>query len=255
MAKTILFLFIVHETNDFQITLPETLNMKLKTMNLIKLSLFLLLLSTTIMAQKLKIKVKVKFLALGDSYTIGESVDAKDRWPVLLIESLRKSGLECNNVRIIAQTGWRTDNLKNAIIEANPSQDYTLVSLLIGVNNQYQKKSVEEYASEFEALLNTAITLAGGIKSNVFVVSIPDYGCTPFGKSNQVTISQAIDQFNKVNRAISDRLGIPYFNITDISRNGLTHPELVAHDGLHPSGFMYSQWVDLILKGVTIIKK
>ncbi|HOX83936.1 MAG TPA: SGNH/GDSL hydrolase family protein [Chryseolinea sp.] len=224
-------------------------------MNLIKLSFFLLLLSTTIMAQDLKIKDRVKFLALGDSYTIGESVDAKDRWPVQIIESLRKSGLECNDVRIIAQTGWRTDNLKNAIIEANALPDYTLVSLLIGVNNQYQGKSVEYYAVEFEALLNTAISLARGVKSHVFVVSIPDYGYTPFGKSKRVTISKAIDSFNAVNKSIAKKLGIKYFDITEISRNGLEQPELVANDGLHPSGEMYTQWVELILKSAVVSKK
>ena len=116
-------------------------------------------------------------------------------------------------------------------------------------------KSVADYAPEFEELLNTAISLAGGIKSNVFVVSIPDYGYTPFGKGNQPTISQALNSFNSTNKAISEKLGIKYFNITDISRNGLDHPELVANDGLHPSGLMYAQWVELILKGATILDK
>ena len=224
-------------------------------MKTLKLSLFLLLLSTNIMAQELIIKEKVKFLALGDSYTIGESVDIKDRWPVQLIESLRKLGLDCNDAQIIARTGWRTDNLKNAIVDANPSHDYTLVSLLIGVNNQYQGRSATDYAPEFEELLNTAIALAGGIKSNVFVVSIPDYGYTPFGKGNQPTISQAINSFNSTNKAITEKLGIKYFNITEISRNGLAHPELVANDGLHPSGLMYTQWAELILKGATLPEK
>ncbi len=207
------------------------------------------------MAQELIIKEKVKFLALGDSYTIGESVDTKDRWPVQLIESLRKLGLDCSDAQIIARTGWRTDNLKDAITDAKLTIDYTLVSLLIGVNNQYQGKSVENYAPEFEALLNTAIELAGGIKSHVFVVSIPDYGYTPFGKPNQPTITQALNKFNATNKEIAESLGIKYFNITDISRNGLAQPELVADDGLHPSGKMYTQWVDLILKGATIPEK
>ncbi len=224
-------------------------------MKTLRLSLFLLLLSSTLMAQELIIKEKVKFLALGDSYTIGESVAIKDRWPVQLIESLRKLGLECNDAQIIATTGWRTDNLKNAIIDANLSHDFTLVSLLIGVNNQYQGKTVEDYAPEFEELLNTAILLAGGIKSNVFVVSIPDYGYTPFGKGNQPTITQAINSFNSTNKAITEKLGIKYFNITEISRNGLAYPELVANDGLHPSGLMYTQWVELILKGAIIPEK
>ncbi len=224
-------------------------------MKALKLSLFLLFLSTTMMAQELIIKDKVKFLALGDSYTIGQSVDAKDRWPVQLIDALRKLELECSDARIIAQTGWRTDNLKNAITDAALPSDYTLVSLLIGVNNQYQGKPVAQYAIEFEALLNTAVALAGGNKSNVFVVSIPDYGYTPFGKSNQATISQAINSFNAVNKSITEKLGIAYFNITEISRNGLDQAELVAADGLHPSAKMYTQWVALILKGSTISEK
>ncbi len=207
------------------------------------------------MAQELIIKEKVKFLALGDSYTIGESVDTQDRWPGQLTTSLRKLGLDCNDPKIIARTGWRTDNLKDAIIDAKLSNEYTLVSLLIGVNNQYQGRSVQDYAPEFEELLNTAITLAGGIKSNVFVVSIPDYGYTPFGKSNQPTISQAINAFNHTNLAIAEKLGVKYFNITEISRNGLAQPELIANDGLHPSGKMYTQWVELILKGSTISEK
>ncbi len=207
------------------------------------------------MAQDLIIKEKVKFLALGDSYTIGQSVEVKDRWPVQLITSLRKFGLDCNDAQIIATTGWRTDNLKSAIIDANPTHDYTLVSLLIGVNNQYQGRSVIDYAPEFEALLNTAIELAGGIKSNVFVVSIPDYGFTPFGKSNQVAISEAINSFNASNQLITEKLGIKYINITGISRNGLMIPELVASDGLHPSAIMYAQWVELILNSAIIPEK
>jgi lysophospholipase L1-like esterase len=224
-------------------------------MKTLKLSLIILFLSTTSMAQELILKEKVKFLALGDSYTIGESVDTQDRWPVQLIASLRKRGLECNDAQIIATTGWRTDNLKKAIVDAQLKNDYTLVSLLIGVNNQYQGKSVEDYAPEFEELLNTAITLAGGIKSHVFVVSIPDYGYTPFGKAKQATISPAIDAFNAMNKSITEKLGIKYFNITEISRQGFNQPDLVANDGLHPSGKMYTQWVELILQGVTISKK
>ncbi len=202
------------------------------------------------MAQTVSIEEKVKFLALGDSYTIGESVPAAERWPVQLINRLRtEKGFACDDPRIIATTGWRTDNLKNAITAANiQPNEYNLVSLLIGVNNQYQHKTVESYAPEFEELVKTAIALAGGKKSHVFVVSIPDYGYTPFGKNKQAEITAALDQFNAVNKSISERLGIKYFNITDISRRGLTEPDLVANDGLHPSGKMYAEWVDLIFK-------
>lgn len=214
-----------------------------------KYILLLFLISNCAEGQSLRVEKQINFLALGDSYTIGESVAENERWPVQLINRLRnEENLTCQDPRIIATTGWRTDQLKNAIIAANlqPNQ-YNLISLLIGVNNQYQNKSVESYAPEFEELLSMAIALAGGDKSRVFVVSIPDYGFTPFGKANQEKISRELDAYNAVNKSIADKMGVLYFNITDISRKGLAEPALVASDGLHPSGKMYSAWVELIL--------
>lgn len=198
--------------------------------------------------------VSVKFLALGDSYTIGESVEEKERWPEQLAAALREKGKKIQKPRIIAVTGWRTDQLKKAIEEGSLNNEYGLVSLLIGVNNQYQKKSVENYVPEFEDLLRTAVTLAAGKKENVFVVSIPDYGFTPFGKAKQVEITKAIDQFNDVNKAITLKMGIQYVNITDLTREGLSKPEYVAADGLHPSGKMYGLWVKRILEKLTVGK-
>lgn len=186
----------------------------------------------------------IKFLALGDSYTIGESVAVHERWPVQLADALRKKDIPCSDPQIIATTGWRTDDLKHAIEKAKLKPEYTLVSLLIGVNNYYQGKSAESYAPEFEELLRTAIALAGGDKSRVFVVSIPDYGYTPFGKEKQQTISAGIDAFNAINKSIAQKLGVKYIYITDISRKGLMEPNLVATDGLHPSGKMYSAWIE-----------
>lgn len=194
----------------------------------------------------------VKFLALGDSYTIGESVPIKDRWPVQLIDALVRKGMDCDDPKIIAKTGWRTDDLMNAITVAKPATDYNLVSLLIGVNNFYQGKSVESYKPEFEELLKKAIQLANGDKRNVFVVSIPDYGYTPFGRSYLPSVSKGIDDFNLANQAIAQKLGVPYVMITDISRKGLDDPSLVAGDGLHPSGKMYAAWVDRILDQVNV---
>ena len=194
--------------------------------------------------------VSKKFLALGDSYTIGESVSEKDRWPEQLTQALWAKGKKVERPRIIGVTGWRTDQLKKAIEEAHLQNEYGLVSLLIGVNNQYQKKSVERYAPEFEELLHKAIELAGGMKENVFVVSIPDYGFTPFGKPSQTEISKAIDQFNDVNRSITEKMGVRYIYITDLTREGLAKPEYVAGDGLHPSGKMYSLWVGRIVKSL-----
>jgi lysophospholipase L1-like esterase len=213
-------------------------------------SILLFLFATTVMAQP-DTKTK-KFLALGDSYTIGESVSEEKRWPVQLVTALNKDGGNFQPPRIIATTGWRTDDLKRAIIAENPDKNYDLVSLLIGVNNQYQGKSTKDYATEFEELLNMAIAFAGGDKSKVFVVSIPDYGFTPFGKEKQKKISEELDEFNRINKMISDKYQASYFNITPISRKGFDHPELVADDNLHPSAKQYSQWVEVILKGLTI---
>ena len=190
----------------------------------------------------------IKFLALGDSYTIGESVKEEERWPEQLAAALRKKGKSVEKPRIIATTGWRTDQLKKAIEEAKLKPEYNLVSLLIGVNNQYQGKRVESYAPEFEELLNMAVQLAGGKKENVFVVSIPDYGFTPFGQPKQQLITQALDEYNTINRRVTEKAGIRYFNITDISRNGFEQPDLVADDKLHPSGVQYKTWVELMLK-------
>ena len=161
--------------------------------NMNKVVWILILLSTQAMAQKLIIREPVNFLALGDSYTIGESVSVANRWPVQLVDSLQKHGIDCLEPRIIAATGWRTDNLKIAIGKAKFREKYNLVSLLIGVNNFYQGKTAEHYASEFESLLITAIQLAGGKANQVFVLSIPDYGFTPFGKNDQQRISNGIE--------------------------------------------------------------
>lgn len=189
-----------------------------------------------------------KYLALGDSYTIGESVSEAERWPNQLRDSLNKKGYAIGKPTIIATTGWRTDNLKNAMNIAQLKPEYDLVSLLIGVNNQYQGKSSDQYAIEFEDLLKTAIHLAKGRKENVFVVSIPDYGFTPFGKPKKEAITKAIDLFNEINARITYKYKVQYFNITEISRDGLADPSLVAGDGLHPSGKMYAQWVELIVR-------
>jgi lysophospholipase L1-like esterase len=219
-----------------------------------KLLFISLLLSIPGMAQKLIVREEVKLLALGDSYTIGESVALSSRWPMQLVDSLQKRGIDCLQPKIIATTGWRTDNLKQAISKTKfKGEEFNLVSLLIGVNNYYQGKSVESYAPEFEELLITAIQLAGGDKTAVFVLSIPDYGFTPFGKEKQQKISEGIDAYNAVNKSITEKYGIKYYDITGISRRGLAEADLVASDGLHPSEKMYSEWVKLILSDVTVV--
>jgi lysophospholipase L1-like esterase len=193
---------------------------------------------------------RMKYLALGDSYTIGESVEESKRWPVQLSKKLNANGKLVDEPVIIATTGWRTDNLKNAVESAHLKNDYELVSLLIGVNNQFQGKPADQYALEFEDLVMTAIKLGKGLSGNVFVVSIPDYGYTPYGKPRQVEISTALDEFNEINARIANRHGVKYFYITDISRRGLEQTDLVAADGLHPSGKMYELWVERIARGL-----
>lgn len=193
----------------------------------------------------------LSFLALGDSYTIGESVAEDQRWPVQLAKKMTENGISVQAPRIIATTGWRTDQLKQAIEDANDLKTpYEMVSLLIGVNNQYQGRSVESFAPEFEELLQMAIAQAGGVKSNVFVVSIPDYGKTPFGAAKEEEIGKALDQYNAVSKEICERYDIAYYDITPISREAKTSPELVASDRLHPSGEMYRRWVELFYQEV-----
>ena len=190
----------------------------------------------------------LKYLALGDSYTIGHGVPESDRFPVQLAERLESDGVVVEELRVLATTGWTTGNLKNAMAGANLPTDYDLVSLLIGVNNQYQGRSIEEYEKDFDDLLDSAIVHAGGDPEKVFVFSIPDYAYTPFGQNrpNPAQISAQIDAFNEVNKALTDARGIRYYDITPISRLGLEQPELVAGDGLHPSGEQYRRWLELV---------
>ncbi|MBI5913740.1 MAG: SGNH/GDSL hydrolase family protein [Bacteroidetes bacterium] len=193
------------------------------------------------------------YLALGDSYTIGQSVSVAERFPEQLADSLRLAGHEVGHVRIVAKTGWTTNELQTGIGKAHIADStYSFVSLLIGVNNQYRGRSVEDYQPEFTELLNQAFAFAGGRKDRVFVVSIPDYAYTPFGNGNS-DISEGIDAFNAANREITEALGIRYFDITPISREGLDDPMLVASDGLHPSGKQYARWVSLMLPEVKLM--
>lgn len=190
----------------------------------------------------------LRYLALGDSYTIGESVAVSDRWPVELVSRLRKKGLEFEEPDIIAVTGWTTDELINAIEQKDPSEDYDLVTLLIGVNNQYRGYPFKQYTAEFELLLKTAIKHGQGQSSNVFVVSIPDYGVTPFAQEKDPDkIGREIDAYNSEAEKTCRKYLVPFINITNISKTALNDPELTADDNLHPSGKMYRMWVDEIL--------
>ena len=187
----------------------------------------------------------LSYLALGDSYTIGESVSEKERWPVQLASALASEGFTFDTVRIIAKTGWTTDELMQGIASQNPGEGYDVVSLLIGVNNQYRGRSVDEFKTQFTSLLDLAVEFAGGHKDHVFVVSIPDWGVTPFAAERDgEKIAIEIDLYNAAKKDICRQKGILYIPITDISREVQSDPGLVADDGLHPSGRMYGRWVN-----------
>jgi lysophospholipase L1-like esterase len=189
-------------------------------------------------------KNTLQYLALGDSYTIGQSVDPAQAFPYQLKDRLTVQGYTVADPEIIAVTGWTTTDLINAITQANLTQKYDFVTLLIGVNNQYQGKSQAQYRTELVQLLNTAITFANGNKKHVFVLSIPDYSVTPFAQnSDKARIASEIDQFNDINLYESTNAGVNYLNITGISRQAATDPTLIATDGLHLSTKMYGLWV------------
>jgi len=191
-----------------------------------------------------------KLIALGDSYTIGQSVCESCRFPAQLKDSLqaRYTVLDTFNLEIIAQTGWTTTNLKNAISSANPETDFDLVTLLIGVNNQYQNKPFELYETEFVELVSTAISLVGGDVSKLIVVSIPDYAYTPFGQSsNALNISSQLELYNTYAQTYCANNNLKYVYITDITQEGIDNPALVATDNLHPSTLAYTKFVERIL--------
>ncbi|MEM6342790.1 MAG: SGNH/GDSL hydrolase family protein [Bacteroidota bacterium] len=204
--------------------------------------------------EEVELKAVFSYLALGDSYTIGESVAEAMRWPVQLQAKLEAEGTEVLSPEIIARTGWTTDELQVAIERSALADTFDLVSLLIGVNNQYRSYDFTRYEKEFVELLDRAIKFAQGDKKRVFVVSIPDYGATPFGQSgNPQKIGEELDQYNAYAQSVCEAREIPFFNITPISREALNDPELVARDDLHPSGKMYSQWVDLFWEEVQVL--
>ena len=189
---------------------------------------------------------KLSYLALGDSYTIGESVKTSERWPVQLVAKLKEKNVDFSEPKIIAKTGWTTDELIAAISKASITQKFDMVSLLIGVNNQYRGRSSAVFVEEFKSLLQQAVGFSKNGKKGVFVVSIPDWGVTPFASGrDRESIAKQIDEFNTLSKSVCDKEGIVYVDITDISR--LPDPSFIANDGLHPSGNMYAKWVERIL--------
>jgi lysophospholipase L1-like esterase len=189
----------------------------------------------------------LRHLALGDSYTIGEAVAAAERWPAVLAQRLRQAGVDVGEPQIVAVTGWTTDELAQGMDAAALLPAHDLVTLQIGVNNQYRGRSLDEYALQFDALLERAIALAGGRAGRVLVVSIPDWGVTRFAREQRrdpARIAGELDDFNACARDLAASRGVRFVDITPISRR---HPDMVAADGLHPSAEQYALWVEAIL--------
>ena len=190
------------------------------------------------------------YLALGDSYTIGEGVEEGGRWPMQLARALREDGIAINDPRIIATTGWTTDELAAAMDDAEPLGEWDLVSLLIGVNDQYRGREVDDYVGRFTALLQRAIALAGGRADRVLVLSIPDWGVTPFARDSgrdPQRIADELDAYNAAAQDICMAHGVAFVDITPVSRKRGAEPSMLAADGLHPSAAMHAQWTQLAL--------
>lgn len=192
-------------------------------------------------------KAQLRMLCLGDSYTIGEAVEEFERFPNQTADLLRDRGFAFDKPRIIATTGWTTDELNKAVDDANVVDTYDVVTLLIGVNNQYRGRDLENYKDEFNLLLQRALQFAGQNPDRVFVLSIPDWGVTPFAADrDREKIAKEIDAFNEANETLTRRAGVKYIDITPVSRNAQVDPTLVASDGLHPSGKMYGLWAAML---------
>lgn len=199
----------------------------------------------------------IRILALGDSYTIGEGVDTSERWPVQLAGQVDNKLGAATEVQILATTGWTTGNLIAALDQVKLHGPFDMVTLMIGVNNQYQGRDTAEYRREFSYLLQAATDYAGSLSSNVIVVSIPDYGVTPFASNKDPEkIAAEIDLFNSIKFEETAKTNAKYVNVTPISRLAKDDLSLLAPDGLHPSGKMYAEWVALILpEAIEIIEK
>lgn len=197
------------------------------------------------------VRATIAYLALGDSYTIGEGVAVAERWPMLLAVQAREAGIPLEDPRIIARTGWTTGELASAIDAARPDSAYGLVSLLVGVNDQYRGRPLEGYRAEFDALLLRAIGFAGGRPDRVLVLSIPDWGASFYGRnSDPAAIAAEIDAFNAANREIAAARGAGYVDVTQASREAAGDAGRFAPDGLHYSGAMHADWARAALRAL-----
>lgn len=214
---------------------------------------------STDLSEPMSKTTQFSYLALGDSYTIGEGVPENDRYPVQLVNELMTAeNLNFSAPQIIAKTGWTVDELDAGINSASTkSEGYDLVTLLIGVNNQYRGRPVADFEKEFEAMLQRAIKFARGKKDHVVVLSIPDWGVTPFAinrKSDQAKVAKEIDAYNSAKEAVCNKYKITYIDITEDYRAIGARPEMVVEDQLHPSGLVYQRWMEKLLKEVKKIK-
>ncbi len=199
-------------------------------------------------------EMNYSFLAMGDSYTIGEGLEVEESWPFQLVERLRRRDFKMAPPKIVARTGWTTSDLIREVEEEiDVHRDFDIVSILIGVNNQYQNKPLSEFEEEIREIFRKAINHSKRRERGVFALSIPDYGVTPFGADNADNIGREINEFNRVIRKVADEYDVDFFNITPISREAATNPQLIAGDSLHPSRLMYKFWVDEIIDEVAIM--
>lgn len=195
------------------------------------------------------------FLALGDSYTIGQGVAVSDRFPTQTADWLQQKGITIGTLTYIATTGWTTTNLQTAINTQNPAP-HDVVTLLIGVNDQYQTRDTLGFRLRFSQLLQKSIELARGKKENVVVLSIPDYSVTPFARGNDTaSIRQEIDWFNAINKSVTQAMNVSYLEITTSTREARNNPALIATDGLHPSALEYKKWAERLGSLLAVVLK
>ena len=198
----------------------------------------------------------LRYLALGDSYTIGESVPMNKNFPHQTVALLKKEKIDMDEPAIIAKTGWTTDELQEQISRTRLAVPFDFVTLLIGVNNQYRGRSIEEYATQFEELLQQAIGFAADKPTHVIVLSIPDWGATPFAEGrDRNKIGKEIDAFNIINERIAKKYNVHYINITPFTREAATDKTLVAEDGLHPSAKDYGRWAEKVMEVMMTLLK
>lgn len=196
---------------------------------------------------------QLTLLSLGDSYTIGHAVPEDQNYPHQLSALLNSKGLNVAPPMIIATSGWTTSDLISGIQAATVTKKYDIVTLLIGVNNEYREYPIDTYRREFRKLLKTAVTFAGGNAAHVFVLSIPDWGATPFGERdgrNVESVAKDIDAYNAINKEETAQVGANYTDVNPESKKATSDLSLVAQDGLHPSGMMYKEWVALLAPAI-----